>query len=52
MSVKKIVISPNNTKALEFFEDLNRRKEEMYRKIEDSPVVKRMASVIVKKTVR
>jgi hypothetical protein len=46
MSIKKIVISPNNTKALAFFEDLNRRKEEMYRKIQESPVVNRASKVV------
>ena len=34
MAVKKIVISPNNTKAIAFFEELNRKKEDMFVKIE------------------
>lgn len=46
MSVKKVVISPDNTKALAFFDDLNRRKEAMLKRIEDSPIVNRVSKVV------
>lgn len=46
MSVKKVVISPDNTKALAFFDDLNRRKEAMLKRIEDNPIVHRVSKVV------
>jgi len=49
MSVKKIVISPNNTMAMAFFNDLDKRKEEMLKKVEESVVLKRATKVLIKK---
>lgn len=46
MSVKKVVISPDNTKALAFFDDLNRRKEAMLKRIENSAIVHRVSKVV------
>jgi len=34
MSIKKIVIGPTNTKAIKFFEDLDRKKVEFNKKAE------------------
>lgn len=34
MSVKKIIISPNNIKAIHFFEELDRKKTELNKKID------------------
>ncbi len=34
MSVKKIVISPNNAKAIHFFEELDRKKAELNKKMD------------------
>jgi|GEM_PF-3702827 len=35
MAVKKIVISNNNKKAVAFFDELNRKKEDMFKKIDN-----------------
>lgn len=35
MEIKKITISPNNKKAIAFFDDLNRRKAELFKKIDE-----------------
>lgn len=43
-TIKKIVISPNNTKAVAFFDDLNRRKSEIFDKIERLSLIKRVQS--------
>ena len=32
--MKKVVISPSNTKAIAFFEELNKKKEELKKKAE------------------
>ena len=40
MAIKKIVISPDNKKAIAFFEELNRKKEEIYKKIDSMPFFK------------
>lgn len=48
MSVKKIVIAPGNKKAHDFFDDMDRKKEEMRRKAEESPVVRMMKEMILK----
>ncbi len=39
MSVKKIVISPSNTKAITFLNDLSIRKAEITKKVENSSLV-------------
>lgn len=41
MNIKKIVISPNNTKAIAFFDELNRKKSEMFKKIDSLPLIKK-----------
>jgi hypothetical protein len=38
MEIKKIVISPDNVKAIAFFEELNRKKAEMFKKIDSLPM--------------
>ncbi|WP_191164343.1 hypothetical protein [Mucilaginibacter glaciei] len=38
MEIKKIVISPNNLKAIAFFDDLNRKKAETFKKIDNLPL--------------
>lgn len=40
MAVKKIVISPDNTKAIAFFKELNRKKEDIFKKIDNMPFLK------------
>ena len=37
MQIKKIVISPSNTKAIQFIDDLNKKKAETVKKIESLP---------------
>ncbi|WP_156088738.1 hypothetical protein [Mucilaginibacter pedocola] len=34
MAVKKIVISPDNNKAIAFFEELDRKKSDTFKKID------------------
>ncbi len=43
MSVKKIVISPDNKKAVAFFEEIARKKAEIYKKI-DNLTINKLAS--------
>jgi hypothetical protein len=38
MEIKKIVISPNNTKAIAFFDELSRKKAEIFKKIDNLPL--------------
>ena len=38
MEIKKIVISPNNSKAIAFFDELNRKKAETFKKIDSLPL--------------
>ncbi|PWK79958.1 hypothetical protein LX99_00419 [Mucilaginibacter oryzae] len=35
MELKKIVISPDNKKAIAFFDELDRKKAEMFKKIDE-----------------
>jgi hypothetical protein len=39
--VKKIVISPNNTKAIAFFDELSKRKAELKKKLEERVLFKK-----------
>jgi hypothetical protein len=38
MEIKKIVIAPNNTKAIAFFDELSRKKAEIFKKIDSLPL--------------
>lgn len=38
----KIVISPSNKKAIDFFDDLNKKKAQIRQKIANSPLVTKM----------
>ncbi len=40
MAVKKIVIAPDNTKAIAFFDELNRKKADMLKKIDSMVLTK------------
>ncbi|WP_162996470.1 hypothetical protein [Mucilaginibacter celer] len=40
MEVKKIVISPGNKKAIAFFEELDRKKAETFKKIDEMAAAK------------
>ncbi len=40
-TIRKIVISPTNTRAIAFFDDLTRRKAEIFTKIEKASLIKR-----------
>jgi hypothetical protein len=40
MELKKIVISPDNKKAIAFFDELDRKKAEMFKKIDEMAATK------------
>jgi hypothetical protein len=42
--VKKIVISPDNTKAIAFFEELSKKKAEIKKKLEERGVFKKLST--------
>jgi hypothetical protein len=42
--VKKIVISPDNTKAIAFFEELSKKKAEIKKKLEERDVFKKLST--------
>lgn len=44
----KIVISPSNTKAIAFFDDLNKKKAQIRKEIENSPLVTRLKEKVKK----
>jgi len=40
-TIRKIVLSPTNTKAIAFFDELNRKKAEMFKKIDSMALINR-----------
>jgi hypothetical protein len=42
MQIKKIVISPTNTKAIAFFDELDRKKAENFKKIDSLPLLNKL----------
>jgi len=42
--LKKIVISPDNKKAIAFFEELSKKKADIKRKLEERGVFKKIAT--------
>jgi hypothetical protein len=44
----KIVISPSNKKAIAFFDDLNKKKAQIRKEIESSPLVAKLKEKVKK----